>query len=104
MADIREELQRIKHENHELEAELRGMSCAHLEASQAANLWSMLANSNVDQKARLLESKVVENADTIEQLRRERSLLVANHKQLQKKYTEVSQVCSLAYHNYCVHR
>ncbi|KAI0339572.1 hypothetical protein BDW22DRAFT_1399775 [Trametopsis cervina] len=72
MADIREELQRIKHENHELEAELR-------------------TNSNVEQKARLLESKVVENTETIENLRRERTMLVSDHKELQKKHAHVSK-------------
>ncbi|GJE98540.1 PACT-coil-coil domain-containing protein [Phanerochaete sordida] len=72
MADIREELQRIKQENHGLEDELR-------------------ANSNVEQKARLLESKVTENAETIEQLRRERSLLVSEHKKLQKQFAQASE-------------
>jgi phage shock protein A len=54
----------------------------------------MLANVNVEQKARLLERKVAENAETIEQLRRERSLLVGDHKTLQKQYTAVSEVSS----------
>ncbi|EKM50608.1 uncharacterized protein PHACADRAFT_152721 [Phanerochaete carnosa HHB-10118-sp] len=72
MADIRQELQRIKQENQELEGELR-------------------ANSNVEQKARLLESKVAENIETIEQLRRERSLLVADHKKLQKQFGQASE-------------
>ncbi|KAI0692519.1 hypothetical protein BC835DRAFT_1508673 [Cytidiella melzeri] len=72
MADVREELQRVKHENHELENELR-------------------ANSNAEQKARLLEAKVVENVETIEQLRRERSLLVSDHKTLQKQFSDVSK-------------
>lgn len=94
MADIREELQRIKHENQELEAELRGKPSMQsgMQYRVVELTRKMSANSNVDQKARLLESRVTENADTIEQLRRERSLLVANHKQLQKKYTEVSSV------------
>lgn len=72
MADIRQELQRIKQENHMLEDELR-------------------ANSNMEQRARLLESKVAENAETIEQLRRERSLLIADHKKLQKQFAQASE-------------
>lgn len=72
MSEIKEHLHKIKQENHELEAELR-------------------SNANIDQKARLLEQKVAENAATIEQLRQERSLLVADHKNLQKRYTEASK-------------
>ncbi|KAI0072304.1 hypothetical protein K474DRAFT_413030 [Panus rudis PR-1116 ss-1] len=72
MAEVKQQLQRIKQENHDLETELR-------------------SNANADQKARLLEQKVSENAATIEQLRQERSMLVADHKNLQRKYTEVSE-------------
>ncbi|KAI0091595.1 hypothetical protein BDY19DRAFT_885665 [Irpex rosettiformis] len=72
MAEIREELLRIKNENHELESELR-------------------VNSTAEQKARLLEAKVVENAETIEQLRQERSLLVSDYKDLQKQFSDVTK-------------
>jgi chromosome segregation ATPase len=51
-------------------------------------------NANADQKARLLEVRVVENAGTIEQLRQERSLLVADYKDLQRQFSEVSEVSS----------
>ena len=51
-----------------------------------------LVNANVDQKARLLEIRVVENVETIEQLRQERALLMADHKDLQKRFSEVSEV------------
>ncbi|TCD69492.1 hypothetical protein EIP91_007422 [Steccherinum ochraceum] len=71
MADIKEHLLKMKHENHGLENELRG-------------------NAHAEQKARRLEMKVSENTDTIEQLRQERSLLVADHKKLQKRYAEAS--------------
>ena len=91
MADIREELQRIKQENHELENELRGTTALLYQLSTFAKEF-LTANSNVEQKARLLESKVAENAETIEQLRRERSLLVADHKKLQKQFAEASEV------------
>ena len=40
-----------------------------------------------------MEAKVVENAETIEQLRRERSLLVTDHKKLQTQFSDVSKVC-----------
>ena len=49
-------------------------------------------NATAEQKARLLEVRVVENADTIEQLRQERSLLMADHKELQKRFSEISEV------------
>jgi len=49
-------------------------------------------NVNIEQKARLLETKVAENAETIEQLRQERSQLAADHKQLQRRFAEVSEV------------
>lgn len=92
MSDIRTELQRIKLENHELENELRGTHCSVFLTVHLAD--NDLANANVEQKARLLENKVAENAETIEQLRRERSLLVSDHKKLQKQFTEVSEVRS----------
>ncbi len=40
----------------------------------------------------LLENRVSENTETIEQLRQERALLVADHKALQKRFSEVSEV------------
>jgi myosin protein heavy chain len=49
-------------------------------------------NVHAEQKAHLLETQVLENADTIEQLRQERSLLVADHKELQKRFSEISEV------------
>lgn len=50
------------------------------------------ANANIEQKARLLEVRVSENAATIEQLRQERSLLVTDHKELQLRFSEISEV------------
>jgi len=49
-------------------------------------------NARAEQKARLLEVRVVENAETIDQLRQERSLLVSDHKELQKRFSEISEV------------
>ncbi|KAI0664228.1 hypothetical protein C8Q70DRAFT_225129 [Cubamyces menziesii] len=72
MADVREQLQHIKQENHELEKELR-------------------SNATVDQKARLLEAKVAENLENMEQLRQERSMLAADHKDLQRRYAKASE-------------
>lgn len=54
------------------------------------NRW--LVNANAEQKARLLEIRVAENADTIEQLRQERALLVSDHKGLQHRFSEISEV------------
>ncbi|KAJ7504249.1 hypothetical protein B0H11DRAFT_2154471 [Mycena galericulata] len=65
MEDVKQQLQRFKEENQELESELR-------------------VNVNAEQKARLLEVRVSENAETVEQLRQERSLLAMDHKDLQR--------------------
>ncbi|EGN96997.1 hypothetical protein SERLA73DRAFT_185262, partial [Serpula lacrymans var. lacrymans S7.3] len=72
MNDVKRQLQKVKLENHELENELR-------------------TNANVEQKARLLEVKVTENVETIDQLRQERSLLATNYKDLQRKFSDVSE-------------
>ena len=74
MADVRDQLLRMKQENHDLERELR-------------------SNANAEQKARLLESKVAQNLENIEQLRQERSILAADHKELQRRYSKATQVC-----------
>ncbi|EMD38973.1 hypothetical protein CERSUDRAFT_47964 [Gelatoporia subvermispora B] len=73
MAEMKDHLQRLKKENHDLEAELR-------------------ANATAEQKARLLENKISTNAETIEQLRHERSLLSADHKELQQRFKQLSEV------------
>ncbi|KAJ7224111.1 hypothetical protein GGX14DRAFT_548737 [Mycena pura] len=72
MEDVKQQLQRLKEENHELEAELR-------------------TNANAEQKARLLEVRVAENAETVEQLRQERSLLAMDHKDWQRRFSEISE-------------
>ncbi|KAF7308937.1 PACT-coil-coil domain-containing protein [Mycena kentingensis (nom. inval.)] len=72
MNGIKRELQRLKDENRELEEELR-------------------TNDNAEQKARLLEVRVAENASVVENLRQERALLAADHKKLQRKYTEITE-------------
>ncbi|KAI0318748.1 hypothetical protein OF83DRAFT_909610 [Amylostereum chailletii] len=71
MDDVRSHLQRVKRENHELEAELR-------------------TNTAAEQKARRMEAKASENAETIEQLRQERSMLATEHKKLQTRFRETS--------------
>jgi hypothetical protein len=53
------------------------------------------ANATAEQKARLLEVKVEENAETIEQLRHERSLLAAEHKKLQQRFKKTMEVCTV---------
>jgi hypothetical protein len=55
-------------------------------------------NINAEQKARLLERRVAENAETIAQLRQERSLLAAGHKDLQRHYSEISEVSFVREH------
>ncbi|KZT21623.1 hypothetical protein NEOLEDRAFT_744493 [Neolentinus lepideus HHB14362 ss-1] len=72
MDGIKRQLQEAKDENHHLEAELR-------------------ANATSEQKARLLDVKVTQNAETIQHLREERSLLVGDHKELQRRFAEVSE-------------
>jgi len=49
-------------------------------------------NATADQKARLLEVRVAENSETIEQLRQERALLTTDHKELQHHFSEISEV------------
>lgn len=71
---MRQQLQHIKQENHDLEKELR-------------------SNANAEQKARLLEAKVAGNLGSIDQLRQERSLLAADHKELQRRYAKATEVC-----------
>lgn len=48
-------------------------------------------NATAEQKARLLEVRVSENAETVEQLRQERSLLAVDHKELQRRFSEISE-------------
>ncbi|KAH9940729.1 uncharacterized protein BXZ73DRAFT_42510 [Epithele typhae] len=71
MSDIREQLQRIKQENHDLEHELR-------------------SNSSAEQKARILQARVAENAANLDQLRQERSLIISDHKDLQRQYAKAT--------------
>ena len=52
-------------------------------------------NVNIEQKVRLLETRVVENAETIDQLRNERGILATDHKELQRRFAEASEVCIL---------
>lgn len=59
---------------------------------QTNRLYRYIENANVEQKARLLESRVAENAETIENLRHERSLLTADYKALHQRYSAVSEV------------
>lgn len=91
MDDVRYQLQKAKQDNHELENELRG--------ARTDLLWdsfppepALTANANAEQQARLLEAKVRKNTSTIEQLRQERSILARDHKDLQQRYAQVSEV------------
>ncbi|KAG6877425.1 hypothetical protein C0993_007593 [Termitomyces sp. T159_Od127] len=72
MDDVKQHLQKFKKENQDLEKELRD-------------------NANIEQKARLLESRLAGNAETIENLRHERSLLTADYKALQQRFSAISE-------------
>lgn len=80
MDDVRQQLQKYKQENHDL----------HL-----------IENANAEQKARLLEGRVAENMETIDQLRQERTLLAADHKELQRRFSDISEVSCL---NKCIEK
>ena len=91
MEDVRDELQRLKQENHELERELR-RECDCFNTPCICQ--PVPENSTAEQKARLLEKKVAENLETIAHLRQERNLINKDHKDLQQRYSEVCEVCS----------
>ena len=91
MADVREQLQRIKQENNDLEKELHCEQWRLLPPIEP-HLTLSLANTNAKRKVGLLEVKVAENTDTIEQLCREHSLLAADHKDLLQHYLKASEV------------
>ncbi|KAF8902351.1 hypothetical protein CPB84DRAFT_1961582 [Gymnopilus junonius] len=84
MDDVKQQLQRFKKENHDLERELR-------------------ENANVEQRARLLENRVVENAQTIDQLRQERTILATDHKELQRRFAEISETANNLRKEYVAH-
>jgi myosin protein heavy chain len=94
MEDVKLQLQRVKRNNNDLEGELRGVYCF---TSLAPILHKSLstANATAEQKARLLEVKSEENAETIEHLRQERSLLTAEHKKLQQRFKKALEVCTV---------
>ena len=146
MDEVKQQLQRLKKENHDLEKELRGAlllimvnivsdcTAENVNMEQKARLMetrvvesaetienlrrelSLLStelrgalfvimvnispdnfaeNANMEQKARLMETRAVENAETIKNLRQELSLLSTDHKVLQRRFTEISEVSQL---------
>lgn len=88
MDDVRTQLDKVKHDNRELEAELRGLPLFMISCYFIA--YVPRATETVDQRARLLEVKVSENHDVIESLRKERESLAADHATLQHRYVEAS--------------
>ncbi|VDB90659.1 unnamed protein product [Peniophora sp. CBMAI 1063] len=72
IVDVKNELQRLKANNNELESELR-------------------LNTVAEQRARLLEARTNENVETIEQLRHERSQLASEHKHLQERFRDANE-------------
>lgn len=94
MDDVKLQLERLKKENHDLEKELRGaLLVIMVDIASPPNY--IAENANIEQKARLLETRVIENAETIENLRQERSLLSTDHKALQRRFAEISEVSQL---------
>ncbi|KAG6831612.1 hypothetical protein H0H87_004674 [Tephrocybe sp. NHM501043] len=89
MEDVKIHLQKFKKENHDLEKELRGW--VFLGISFSLQTDEDAENANIEQKARLLERRVAENAQTIDHLRHERSLLATDHKALQQRFSAVSE-------------
>ena len=92
IVDVKNELQRLKANNNELESELRCAYSYCMKADKSVILMSGTVNTVAEQKARLLEARTAENADTIEQLRHERSQLASEHKHLQERYREANEV------------
>ena|SRR5579872_1071043 len=90
MDEVKENLYRVKQDNHRLEAELRG---APVSSEISLTLTHpRVATATVEQKARNLQAKVTENVDAIEKLRQERTMLLNDHKQLQQQYVDVNEV------------
>lgn len=54
---------------------------------------SNTATVGVEERARLLQNRVRANAETIEQLREERNILMQDHKDLQQRFDAVIEVC-----------
>lgn len=52
-------------------------------------------HSYAEQKTRLLQARLSENAETIKDLRHERSLLATDHKNLQQRFAEVTEVSQM---------
>ncbi|KAF8645080.1 hypothetical protein AX16_008138 [Volvariella volvacea WC 439] len=71
MEEVKRQLQHLKRENNDLESEL-------------------IANANAEKRVRILEGKVTENMETIEHLRKERTSLSRDHKELQRRFLEIS--------------
>lgn len=92
MDDVKQQLQRLKQENQDLEKELKGAHESRLITQVYPKLIPSVANTSVKQKTRTLEDKVSENVQTIEQLREERSLLSTNHRELQRQFAQASEV------------
>ena len=87
---------KLRKENQKLEKELRGTDFESIQSALPCQLTISVENATVEQKARLLETRVVENVDTIEHLRQERSILVNEHKGLQRRFKDITDVCRLS--------
>lgn len=56
------------------------------------NFYYLLDNAIAETKARHLEARLLENNIHIENLRSEREVLIRDHEQLQKRFTEINEV------------
>lgn len=56
-----------------------------------------VANAIAENKARYLQTKLNDNLELIEQLRRERDVLADDHSDLQRQFARTSEVCLSGY-------
>lgn len=95
MEDVKSELHRVKQENQTLENDLgRTSTLVHLSVWASFLPPVLIENaSSSDKKAQRLAQKVTENQIVIEKLRREREGLTADHADLQRRFSRVTDVC-----------
>jgi hypothetical protein len=95
-------LNRIRHENENLENELERTSYnveAQPPVCPSARLMAgtLIDTSSADQRARKLEAKISQNRSLIDQLRQERDALIADQAELQARYNKATEVCLPSY-------
>ena len=91
VAESAETIENLRQELSLLSTELRG-ALVVIMVNIAPDVF--VENANLEQKARLMETRVVENAETIKNLRQELSLLSTDHKALKRRFADISEVSS----------